>query len=107
VIGNPGARRFIMSVGSVTAVTDSVSGASYDEKRTSRPSAFSGLSGSRLPGEVVMPVYEYVCNECHTAFEVILTIKEHDKEEIFCPKCGCKKVEQAAAEFYAVTSHKS
>jgi len=54
-----------------------------------------------------MPVYEYVCNECHTSFEVILTIKEHDKEEIICPKCQSKKVEQDAAEFVAVTSRKS
>ena len=54
-----------------------------------------------------MPVYEYVCKECHTSFEVILTIKEHDKEEIICPKCGCKNVEQDAAEFFAVTSRKS
>jgi putative FmdB family regulatory protein len=54
-----------------------------------------------------MPVYEYVCNDCHTSFEVILTIKEHDKEEIICPKCKSKKVEQAAAEFFAVTSRKS
>jgi len=54
-----------------------------------------------------MPAYEYVCNECHIAFEVILTIKEHDTEEVFCPKCGSKKVEQGAAEFFAVTSRKS
>ncbi len=54
-----------------------------------------------------MPVYEYVCNECHTSFEVILTIKEHDKEEVICPKCKSKKVEQDVAEFFAVTSRKS
>lgn len=54
-----------------------------------------------------MPVYEYVCDKCHTAFEVILTLKEHDKETIICPKCGSKKVEQAAPEFFAVTSSKS
>ena len=44
-IGNPVPRRFGMSVVSVTAITDSVSAASYDDKCTSRPSAFSGLSG--------------------------------------------------------------
>jgi len=54
-----------------------------------------------------MPVYEYVCNECHTSFEVILTVKEHDKEEIICPKCKSKEVGQDAAEFFAVTSRKS
>ena len=54
-----------------------------------------------------MPVYEYVCNQCQTPFEVILTIKEHDKEKVVCPKCGSEKVEQGVAEFFAVTSHKS
>jgi len=54
-----------------------------------------------------MPVYEYVCNECHASFEVILSIQEHDKEEIVCPKCGSRKVAQDVAEFFAVTSSKS
>lgn len=67
----------------------------------------STASSERHPVEVVMPVYEYVCNKCHTAFEVILTIKEHDKEKVLCPKCGSERVEQAFAEFFAVTSHKS
>ena len=73
-------------------------------RRTQTPAA---LLPNGSPRGVVMPVYEYVCNECHTSFEVILTIKENDTEEVFCPKCGCKKVEQQAADFYAVTSHKS
>ena len=54
-----------------------------------------------------MPVYEYVCSDCHIEFTVILTVTEHDKEDVFCPKCGSKKVEQGAAEFFAVTSRKS
>ena len=62
---------------------------------------------SGLSQEVVMPVYDYVCNDCHAEFEVILTVKEHETEEITCPKCDSNKVEQAAVEFYAVTSKKS
>ncbi|HXY11303.1 MAG TPA: zinc ribbon domain-containing protein [Terriglobales bacterium] len=54
-----------------------------------------------------MPVYDYICNECHKAFEAVLTLKEHDKEAISCPHCGSKNVEQEAAAFYAVTSKKS
>jgi len=54
-----------------------------------------------------MPVYEYVCNDCHTSFEVILTIREHDEEEVVCPRCGGTKIEQGVAEFFAVTSRKS
>ena len=40
-----------------------------------------------------MPVYDYVCNDCHKTFELILTLKEHEKDAK-CPKCGSKNVEQ-------------
>ena len=53
-----------------------------------------------------MPVYDYVCNDCHKSFELVLTLKEHD-DRIACPKCGSKNVEQEAAAFFAVTSRKS
>jgi putative FmdB family regulatory protein len=54
-----------------------------------------------------MPVYDYVCKDCQKPFELILTLGEHDKSDICCPKCGSKNVEQDAAAFYAVTSKKS
>jgi len=54
-----------------------------------------------------MPVYDYICNDCHKEFEVVLTLTEHDKDKIACPKCGSKNVEQEAAAFFAVTSRKS
>jgi len=54
-----------------------------------------------------MPVYDYLCNDCHSEFELVLTLGEHDKQEIRCPKCQSKNVEQAVAEFFAVTSKKS
>jgi putative FmdB family regulatory protein len=54
-----------------------------------------------------MPVYDYVCLDCHQPFEVILTLNEHDKENPNCPHCGSKHVEQEATEFFAVTSRKS
>ena len=53
-----------------------------------------------------MPVYDYVCNDCHKTFELILTLKEHDTE-IKCPKCSSRNVEQEATAFYAVTDKKS
>jgi putative FmdB family regulatory protein len=53
-----------------------------------------------------MPVYDYVCNDCHKTFELVLTLKEHDAN-VKCPHCGSKNVEQEAAAFYAVTSKKS
>jgi putative FmdB family regulatory protein len=54
-----------------------------------------------------VPVYDYVCTDCHTSFEAILTIKEHEQGQVSCPKCNSRKVEQEAATFYAVTSKKS
>jgi putative FmdB family regulatory protein len=54
-----------------------------------------------------MPHYEFFCRACQKAFAKILTIAEHDKVKIVCPKCGSKDVEQRWAAFYAVTSKKS
>ena len=54
-----------------------------------------------------MPVYDYVCNDCHKTFERILTLHEHDSKQMRCPHCGGKNIEQEAAAFYAVTSKKS
>ena len=54
-----------------------------------------------------MPVYDYICNDCHKEFETVLTLDEHDHQNIKCPKCGSKNVEQEVAAFFAVTSKKS
>jgi putative FmdB family regulatory protein len=54
-----------------------------------------------------MPVYDYVCLDCHKSFETVLTLNEHDQHTPKCPHCGSKKVEQEAAAFFAVTSRKS
>ena len=57
--------------------------------------------------EATMPVYDYICHDCQNSFELVLTLTEHDKDKISCPKCGSKNVEQDATAFYAVTSKKS
>ena len=54
-----------------------------------------------------MPVYDYVCKDCQESFELVLTLSEHDKNKIKCPKCGSTDVEQETTEFFAVTSKKS
>ena len=53
-----------------------------------------------------MPVYDYFCHDCHKEFEKILTLNEHDKENITCPHYGSSNVEQEANAFFAVTSRK-
>jgi putative FmdB family regulatory protein len=65
------------------------------------------IPSSAFAREVPMPVYDYVCLDCHKPFETVLTLNEHDKEAPKCPHCGSKNVEQEAAAFFAVTSRKS
>ena len=54
-----------------------------------------------------MPVYDYICNDCHKTFEEVLTFTEHDNEKTKCPHCGSANVEQEAVPFFAVTGKKS
>lgn len=54
-----------------------------------------------------MPVYDYHCRDCGKSFELVLSLKEHEKQKITCPECGSKKVDQEPAVFFAVTSKKS
>ncbi|HZQ69936.1 MAG TPA: zinc ribbon domain-containing protein [Terriglobales bacterium] len=53
-----------------------------------------------------MPVYDYLCNDCHKEFELVLTLSEHEKE-VKCPHCGSKNIEQESTAFFAVTGKKS
>jgi putative FmdB family regulatory protein len=57
--------------------------------------------------EVPMPQYEYLCLACKTKFSSVLTLAEHEKGKVKCPKCGSTKVEQQWAAFYPTTSKKS
>jgi len=54
-----------------------------------------------------MPVYDYKCLDCKKKFTLTLSVVEHDKIRMKCPKCGSKKVEQQMAAFFAVTSKKT
>lgn len=54
-----------------------------------------------------MPTYEYECKDCNKKFTVILTISEHDKAKVPCPKCKGKRVVQRMSAFMTKTSRKS
>ena len=55
-----------------------------------------------------MPMYEYLCEDCRKGFTKILTISEHESNELpACPHCGSHKVEQEPSAFFAVTGKKS
>lgn len=54
-----------------------------------------------------MPTYEYECRDCNKKFSVILSISEHGKVKVYCPKCKGKKVKQSISLFTTKTSRKS
>jgi putative FmdB family regulatory protein len=54
-----------------------------------------------------MPQYEYLCLACDKKFSLLLTVTEHDKGNVKCPKCKSPRVEQQWAAFFATTSKKS
>lgn len=54
-----------------------------------------------------MPSYQYECKECKKNFSLTLTVADHDKKRVACPKCKGRKVEQQYGTFFAVTSKKS
>jgi putative FmdB family regulatory protein len=54
-----------------------------------------------------MPTYDYVCKKCDHQFEVRLTVEEHDKRKVECPKCHAKEVQQLPEAFFAITGKKS
>jgi putative FmdB family regulatory protein len=54
-----------------------------------------------------MPIYEYYCKDCEKKFSEVLTIKEHDRKKVRCPKCKSEKVDRIIESFVAMTSKKS
>jgi putative FmdB family regulatory protein len=54
-----------------------------------------------------MPTYSYHCQECRKNFTVQMSITEHDKAKVKCPRCSSKKVVQQIVPFNTKTSKKS
>ncbi|MFH1081516.1 MAG: zinc ribbon domain-containing protein [Pseudomonadota bacterium] len=54
-----------------------------------------------------MPTYDYQCQDCKRKFSVKLSIAEHDKAQVNCPKCKGRKVKQQISLFITKTSRKS
>jgi putative FmdB family regulatory protein len=54
-----------------------------------------------------MPVYEFLCRKCDKEFTLVLTIDEHERHDVKCPRCRSKQVEQAVSSVSVVTSRKS
>ena len=45
-----------------------------------------------------MPIYEFVCKDCHTTFET-LCFSKRDVEEVRCPRCGSRRVGKLLSPF--------
>ena len=54
-----------------------------------------------------MPVYEYRCDKCDREVTLTLTIREHEKGEIKCPKCGGTSLRPLLSAFMSQTARKS
>ena len=54
-----------------------------------------------------MPLYEYICRNCHNKFDQVLTIKERDTKKLQCPKCQSIDLEKVIEPFFAKTASKT
>jgi putative FmdB family regulatory protein len=54
-----------------------------------------------------MPVYEYECKKCGREFSVVMTLEEHGKRKVKCPKCESKDVRHLIESVFVTTSRKS
>ena len=54
-----------------------------------------------------MPAYEYHCDKCDRGVTLALTISEHEKGQVKCPKCGSKALRPLLSAFMSQTSKKS
>jgi len=63
--------------------------------------------GFGATGGPAMPVYEYNCDKCKRDVRVTLSISEHNKAKVACPRCGNKALRPLVSTFFSQTSRKS
>lgn len=56
-----------------------------------------------------MPMYEFLCENCHKRFEQTYSLKEYERERkrMRCPKCDSSRVVRQISAFEVKTSKKS
>ncbi len=54
-----------------------------------------------------MPLYEYECHGCGQRFTDIMSIDDHDKRKLVCPKCHSQDTEPLIEAAFVVTAKKS
>jgi putative FmdB family regulatory protein len=58
-------------------------------------------------GEMPMPTYEYLCEECHKRFSLFLSYAEYDAAEVHCPACGSGQVRRRIGRIRIAKSEES
>lgn len=54
-----------------------------------------------------MPTYDYECRKCGKKFSVTLSMSQHGKKRVKCPKCQGTQTAQRVSAFFAITGKKS
>jgi putative FmdB family regulatory protein len=54
-----------------------------------------------------MPTYEFECKKCGCQFEQVMTVNEHDKAKVRCPKCKSEEVGHLIESVNVTTPKKS
>ncbi len=54
-----------------------------------------------------MPTYEYECRKCGREFSLVMSMEDHEKKKVRCPKCESKDVKHLIESVFVTTSRKS
>lgn len=52
-------------------------------------------------------IYEYQCRKCQEVFSVQMSLAEHDRGDLICPRCQSRDVDQRMTEFFAQPPRKA
>lgn len=54
-----------------------------------------------------MPLYEYICKNCHHKFDEVMTVHERETKEVHCPHCESPRVEKVIEPVTVITGSKT
>ena len=54
-----------------------------------------------------MPTYDYECKKCGHQFSLVMSMEQHDKKKVTCPKCKSEEVKHGVEPVFVTTSKKS
>jgi putative FmdB family regulatory protein len=54
-----------------------------------------------------MPTYEYECKKCRNLFSLVMSVGDHDKKKVRCPKCKSEETKHVVEPVFVTTARKS